>query len=179
MPVPEASIETDRLVMRPPGLSDFEHLYGMWSDEEVVRHVTGAALTREDVWARLLRSVGHWAALGFGHWIVRDKRSGEFVGEVGFVSFMRGLGADFDNAPETGWMLARHAQRRGYASESLDAALRWADARWPGVATVCIISPSNVESMKLAGKFAYQADRNVNYKNKEVTVLRRAARSLA
>lgn len=175
MPVSGTSIETDRLVMRPPEPGDFEDLYGMWADEAVVRHVTGAALTREDVWARVLRSLGHWTALGFGHWIVRDRHSGAFIGEVGFVNFMRGIGEDFDNAPETGWMLARQAHRLGYASESLEAALRWADMRWPGVGTVCIISPDNVDSMKLAGKFAYRADRNVIYKNKEVTVLRRAA----
>jgi RimJ/RimL family protein N-acetyltransferase len=147
----------------------------MWSDIDVVRHVAGTALTPEEVWARLLRSIGHWAALGFGHWIVRDKCTGEFVGEVGFVRFMRGIDEDFDNAPETGWMLARHAQRFGYATESLEAALQWADVRWPGSKTVCIISPNNLPSMKLAGKFSYHADRNVIYKNKEVTVLWREA----
>jgi RimJ/RimL family protein N-acetyltransferase len=168
-------IETERLIMRPPELSDFQALYDMWSDIEVVRHVAGSPLSREDVWARLLRSMGHWSALGFGHWIVRDKCNGEFIGEVGFVRFMRGIGEDFDSAPETGWMLAKRAQRLGYATESLEAALQWADMRWPGSETVCIISPDNSASMKLAGKFSYQPDRNVTYKNKEVTVLRRTS----
>ncbi|MBB3259227.1 GNAT family N-acetyltransferase [Paraburkholderia bannensis] len=159
--------------MRPPVLSDFAQLYGMWSDAEVVRHVTGSALTREDVWSRLLRSVGHWAAMGFGHWIVSKKCNGDFVGEVGFVRLMRGLGEDFDAAPETGWMLARQAQRSGYATEALAAALRWSAERWPASETVCIISPDNAASIRLATKFSYQADRNVTYKNKEVTVFRR------
>ncbi|NIE64126.1 GNAT family N-acetyltransferase [Burkholderia sp. Ax-1719] len=166
-------IETERLVMRPPELSDFRQLYGMWSDVEVVRHVTGAALTQEDVWARLLRSLGHWAAMGFGHWIVANKCNGDFVGEVGFVRLMRGIGEDFDAAPETGWMLARQSQRSGYATEAVEAALRWSDERWPGGETVCIISPENAASIRLATKLAYQADRTVTYKNKDVTVFRR------
>jgi RimJ/RimL family protein N-acetyltransferase len=175
MPASDNLIETERLVMRPPALSDFEDLYGMWSDSEVVRHITGSALTREDVWARLLRSMGHWAALGFGHWTVTDKRSGEFVGQVGFVQYMRGLGEDFDRAPEIGWTLAKRAQRLGYASEAVTAALRWAGARWPEAETVCIISPDNTASLKLANKFEYRADREVMYKDKGVLVLRRAA----
>jgi RimJ/RimL family protein N-acetyltransferase len=175
MPASSSLIETDRLVLRPPALSDFEDLHGMWSDKEVVRHVTGIALTREDVWGRLLRSMGHWAALGFGHWVVADKHSGEFVGEVGFVQYRRGLGEDFDRAPEIGWMLAKSAQRQGYAAEAVTAALQWAEMRWPNAATVCIISPDNAPSLKLAEKFAYRAERQVTYKNKGVLVLRRAA----
>ena len=175
MPAIDCLIETERLVMRPPALTDFEDLYGMWSDVEVVRYVTGSALTREDVWGRLLRSMGHWAALGFGHWIVADKGTGEFVGEVGFVQYRRGLGEDFDGAPEIGWMLAKCAHRRGYAAEAVTAALRWAGVRWPDAETVCIISPDNAASLKLAEKFAYRTDREVMYKNKGVLVLRRAA----
>jgi RimJ/RimL family protein N-acetyltransferase len=175
MSVTESLIETERLVMRPPVLGDFEDLYGMWSDSEVVQHITGTALTREDVWARLLRSIGHWAALGFGHWTVTDKHSGGFVGQVGFVQYMRGLGEDFDQAPEIGWTLAKSAQRLGYAAEAVAAALRWAEVRWPNAETVCIISPDNAPSLKLANKFAYRAEREVTYKNKGVVMLRRAA----
>jgi RimJ/RimL family protein N-acetyltransferase len=171
--VPDTVIETERLVMRPPELKDFEAIYSMWSDPDVVQHVTGCALTREEIWARLLRSMGHWAALGFGHWVVTDKRNGEFVGEVGFVRHMRGISQDFDRAPEIGWMLASCAQRLGYATEAVAAALRWADVRWPGADTVCIISADNIASLKLADKFSYRADSETLYKNQAVLVFRR------
>ncbi|TDG17294.1 N-acetyltransferase [Paraburkholderia silviterrae] len=174
MPMSELIIETARLLMRPPQMEDFEDLYEMWSDAEVIRHVTGYPLTREDVWSRLLRSFGHWAAMGFGHWVVTEKANGSFVGEVGFVQYKRGISAEFDRAPEIGWMLARRAQRLGYASEAVDAALHWADVRWPGSDTVCIISPENVESLRLGDKFRYRVDHEGIYKQKPILVCRRA-----
>ncbi|WP_322013530.1 GNAT family N-acetyltransferase [Paraburkholderia sp. J12] len=174
MPSSATVIETQRLILRPPEIGHFEDLYSMWSDPEVVGHVTGHPLTREDTWARLLRSVGHWAALGFGHWVVFEKLNGTFVGEVGFVRHMRGISDDFDRALEIGWMLARRAQRLGYASEAVAAALGWADESWPQTDTVCIISPNNVASLKLASKFAYQAEYEALYKDKPVLVCRRS-----
>ncbi|WP_322044315.1 GNAT family N-acetyltransferase [Paraburkholderia sp. J67] len=172
--MPELIIETTRLLMRPPQMEDFEDLYEMWSDPEVVHHVTGSPLTREDVWARLLRSVGHWAAMGFGHWVVTDKANGSFVGEVGFVNYRRGISADFDRAPEIGWMLARRAHRQGFASEAVEAALHWAEGRWPGSETVCIISPSNVDSLRLGDKFGYRVYHEGIYKQKPILICRRA-----
>ncbi|WP_321891278.1 GNAT family N-acetyltransferase [Paraburkholderia tropica] len=160
--------------MRPPELRDFDDLYRMWSDPEVVRFVTGAPLTREDVWARLLRSMGHWAALGFGHWIVAEKSTAAFVGEVGFVRYMRGISPTFDASPEIGWMIARQAQRFGYASEAIAAAHGWAHTRWPDTETVCIISPENTASLKVASRFDYRREFETTYKNKVVSVCRRA-----
>ncbi|WP_310631891.1 GNAT family N-acetyltransferase [Paraburkholderia sp.] len=167
-------METQRLVIRPPELRDFDDLYSMWSDPQVVQFVTGAPLTREEVWTRLLRSIGHWAALGFGHWIVSEKSNAAFVGEVGFVQHRRGISPAFDASPEIGWMIAQRAQRFGYASEAIAAALNWAHTRWPGAETVCIISPENAASMKVANRFDYRPDHETTYKNKVVSVCRRA-----
>jgi RimJ/RimL family protein N-acetyltransferase len=166
-------LETERLVLRPPRLEDFDDIFAMWSDVEVTRLITGAPFTREEAWARLLRGVGHWVLQGFGHWIVREKQSGKFVGEVGFVQYRRGVTPTFDDAPEAGWMLARAAQRQGYASEAVRAALQWADARWPGGRTVCIISPENARSLDLARKFAYVEQGRVSYKGEPTVLLER------
>lgn len=73
----------------------------MWSDFAVVRQVTGTAITNEEAWARLLRSAGHWALMGFGHWVVSEKHSGKFVGEVGFGQYKRGIDPAFDEAPKS------------------------------------------------------------------------------
>lgn len=167
------ALETRRLVMRPPQIEDFDDIFAMWSDEEVVRHVTGIPFSREEAWARLLRNAGHWALLGFGHWVVREKHSSRFVGEVGFVQFRRGIDPTFDDAPETGWMLARSAHRQGYASEAVEAALQWAQRRWPDGRTVCVIAPENEASLTLARKFDYVETGRVSYKGGPTVVLER------
>lgn len=168
-------LETSRLILRPPQQSDFNDIYAMWSDIDVVRHVTGIAFTQEEAWARLLRSAGHWALMGFGYWVVSEKHSGTFLGEVGFGQYKRGIDPSFDATPEIGWMLTSAAQGKGYGTEAVQAALQWSDARWPERETVCIISPSNEASLALASKCAFKLIRSGIYKGKPTLVLHRAA----
>jgi RimJ/RimL family protein N-acetyltransferase len=74
-------IETERLRLRGHRLEDFAEIAAMWADPVVTRYIGGKPLTEEDVWARLLRYVGHWAWMGFGYWVVEGKGSGDFAGE--------------------------------------------------------------------------------------------------
>ena len=173
MPHSAAVLETDRLVLRPPQQADFNDIYAMWSDLTVVRHVTGNAFTKEEAWARLLRSAGHWAMMGFGYWVVSEKHSGKFIGEVGFGQYKRGIDPAFDEAPEIGWMLTSESQGQGYATEAVRSALQWADTRWPEVAIVCIISPENAASLALARKFLFAQSRTTTYKGKPTVVFQR------
>jgi len=172
-----SALETDRLILRPPQQTDFEDIYAMWSDLAVVRHVTGVAFTREEAWARVLRSAGHWALMGFGYWVVSEKRSGKFVGEVGFGQFKRGIDPSFDEAPEIGWMLTAESQGQGYGTEAVRAVLQWADTRWPTAKIVCIISPDNAPSLALAQKCAFAQSRTATYKGKPTVVFQREAPS--
>jgi hypothetical protein len=36
--------------------------------------------------------IGHWALMGFGYWVIEEKATGEFVGDVGFADFKRFAG---------------------------------------------------------------------------------------
>ena len=172
------SLQTDRLLLLPPTLDDFEALHSMWSDRRVVAQVIDSPLTEEEVWARLHRIVGHWALLGFGHWIVREKHSGQFVGELGFFRFKRALTAEFDNAHEIGWMFVKDSQGRGYATEAATAALKWLEADSPCKETVCLIAPDNLASLAVAKKLAYEIEDEVTYRGKSMLVLRRKAASV-
>src|SRR4051812_27175804 len=104
------AIDTDRLTLRVPRPEDFEDLAGMWADPIVLRYIRPKPLPREESWARFLRYVGHWSVLGYGFWIVRERSSGRFVGEVGFADFKRDLGGHaLGDTPENGWVLAAWA----------------------------------------------------------------------
>ncbi|WP_158938533.1 GNAT family N-acetyltransferase [Burkholderia sp. S171] len=168
-------LKTDRLILRPPQQADFNDIHAMWSDLAVVRHVTGTAFTKEEAWARLLRSAGHWALMGFGYWVVSEKHSGTFIGEVGFGQYKRGIDPAFDEAPEIGWMLTAESQGQGYGTEAVRAALQWADTRWPEGEIVCIISPENAPSLALARKCLFAQSRTTTYKGKPTVVFQREA----
>lgn len=167
------SLETDRLVLTPPTIDDFEEMHLMWSDREVVAQVIDSPLTREEVWAHLHRIVGHWGLLGFGHWIVRERIGRKFVGEVGFFRFKRTLTPDFDKVHEIGWMIAKDSQGLGYATEAAVAALQWLEADSRCQETVCIIAPDNLASLALAKKLSYEIENETTYRGKSVLILRR------
>ena len=95
----------------------------MWGDPRVTRHIGGRPFTRDEVWAKILRYVGHWSLLGYGYWVVEDRASGSFLGEAGLADFKRGIGPGFDGAPEIGWVLAPAAQGAGVATEAVRAVL--------------------------------------------------------
>jgi RimJ/RimL family protein N-acetyltransferase len=177
-PCRPVSLVTERLRLTVPTLDDFEEMSLMWSDMEVVAQVIGRPLTEEEVWARLHRIAGHWALLGFGHWIVRERHSGKFVGELGFFRFKRNLGADFDGAHEMGWMFSRKSQGQGYATEAAAAALTWLERERHSMETVCLIPPDNLASLALADKLSYAIQREVVYRDKAMLVLRRDARKV-
>src|SRR5271166_4392110 len=111
-------IETERLRLRCHRVGDFAECAAMWADAAVTRYLGRDPLTAEEVWARLLRYVGHWAALGFGFWAVEEKASGRFVGDLGFMDFKRDLEPSLDDVPEMGWILASQAHGKGYATEA-------------------------------------------------------------
>jgi RimJ/RimL family protein N-acetyltransferase len=167
------AIDTARLELRGHGLADLDDSAAMWSDPEVTRHIGGRPSTREEVWARLLRYVGHWALLGYGYWVVRARGSGRFVGEVGFADFRRDLDPPLDGTPEIGWALARWAHGQGYATEAVGAAVAWHAARFGPTRTVCLIAPANAASIRVAEKCGYRELRRTTYKDAPTIVFAR------
>lgn len=149
-------LETERTVMRPHRLDDFDDLASMWAEPAVVRHISGKPSTKRESWLRLLRYIGHWPALGYGNWVVTDKETGAFLGEVGFADNMREIDPSFDRVPETGWVFKPDAHGRGLATETVSAALRWGDAHLPNDRTFCIVDPEYAASIGVAIKNGYR-----------------------
>ena len=165
-------IETERLILRPHIEADYEPLCEIWADPEVVRFISGVASTREQTWGRLMRAVGMRVLKGYGTFAVIDKRDGRLLGDVGHADYHRGLGERFDPYPEAGWVLGSHAHGKGYATEAVAAAHRWFDDNRPETRSVCIISPDNVASLRVAEKVGYRPFGRMDY-NGEVIMLER------
>jgi RimJ/RimL family protein N-acetyltransferase len=166
-------IETDRLTLRPHVGADFLDSLGLWSDPDVTRFIGGRPSSEEEVWARLMRYLGHWALLDFGYWMVREKTTGRCVGEVGFANFRRALDPPLGDAPEMGWVLAPWAQGQGLAREAVEAGLAWGEAKWGPVRTVCMISPENAPSLKLADRVGFREFAQTTYHDAPTVLLER------
>jgi RimJ/RimL family protein N-acetyltransferase len=168
------TIETERLILSGHTLDDFADSAAMWGDAEVVRFIGGRPFGQDECWARLHRYVGHWATMDFGYWVVREKATGQFMGEVGFMEGMRELEPPFEGAPEIGWALVPRGQGKGYASEAVRAALAWGEAKWGKARTVCMIAPDNTASMRVAQKAGYREYARTAFKGAPVVLLERA-----
>ena len=159
-------LETPRLKLRGHRLDDFVHSAAMWADPKVTQYAGGKPLTEEESWGRFLRYIGHWRLLGFGYWVVEEKATGNFVGEIGFADYKRGLQPSIQGVPEIGWVLASPAHGRGFATEAVRAVVAWGDAHFRSARTACIIAPENLASIRVALKCGYQGPQPATYKGK-------------
>ena len=173
MPVSVPSLETSRLVLRGHRREDLEDAMAMWSDADVVQYVGGQPLDLEQVWTRLLRYVGHWAVMGFGYWVVREKRTQRFVGEVGFGDFQRVSVPELRGAPEAGWAITPEAQGRGFATEAVEAAHSWIASVHGAARTICMIAPDNDASLRVAKKCGYRSWTQAQYRGEPALLLER------
>ena len=166
-------IETPRLRLRGHRIDDFADCAAMWADPNVTRHIGGKPLTEEEVWARVLRYVGHWSWMRFGYWAVEEKSSGGFVGDLGFADFKREIEPSLQGLPELGWVLASHAHGKGYATEAARAAIAWGAEHFGPGDTVCLIHPDNLASLRVAEKCAFRESLRTSYKGHPVILFSR------
>lgn len=109
-------IETPRLELRRPELGDAEAIFETYAaDPDVTRYVGFARHERiADTRAFITFSDAQWTAWPAGPYLIRLRETGALLGSSGlmFETPMRAA---------TGYVLARHAWGRGYATEALGA----------------------------------------------------------
>lgn len=166
-------LESARLRLRGHRADDYENSAALWGDAEVTRHIGGRPLSREEVWGRLLRYAGTWVWMGYGYWVVEEKSTGKFVGEVGFANLQRVVQPPLENVPELGWVLTRAFHGRGYATEAVQTATAWGDRIFDSPRTTCIIDPENARSIRVAQRCGFSESHQATYKGESVIVFTR------
>ena len=166
-------IETERLRLRAHRPDDFAACAAMWALPDVVRYIGGKPFSVEEVWSRVLRYAGHWQWMGFGFWALEEKATGAFAGDLGFAEFKREIEPSIQGIPEIGWVLAPHAQGKGYATEAVRAVVAWGDQHFDRARTVCLIHPENLPSLRVAEKCGYKEFQRTTYKGQPTIILER------
>ncbi|MFO0988787.1 MAG: GNAT family N-acetyltransferase [Alphaproteobacteria bacterium] len=137
------TLETARLILRPPAAADFEAWAAFMADADV-QHFLGGAQPRALAWRGLCTMSGAWALYGFAMFSVVEKSSGRWIGRLG-PWFPEGW-----PGPEVGWGLVRAAWGKGYATEGASAAIDWAFATLGWTEVVHCIDPKNRASQAVA-----------------------------
>jgi RimJ/RimL family protein N-acetyltransferase len=167
-------VVTERLELWVPARADIAPMMAIVEDPATSRFL-GHNPSRADHFARFSRNAGSWLLYGYGSFILRERASGEAIGNAGVFHSLRGLGEDFDDRPEAGWILRADRVGRGLAHEAMAAALAWFEREQGRQRIVCLIGRGNEPSIRLAGRLGFQAMREAQLDGVAVELFERAA----
>jgi RimJ/RimL family protein N-acetyltransferase len=145
---PDAMLTTDRLRLRPPRLGDAREIFdGYAQDPEVTRYTSWTPHESIEATRQFLReSMNAWKADTRFDWIVYERATKKIVGGAG----ARVIG----HTVEIGYVLARSAWGRGYATEAAQAIIDHALADpevWRVQAHCSVDNPASVRVMEKCG----------------------------
>jgi RimJ/RimL family protein N-acetyltransferase len=143
------TLETGRLILRPPVDGDFDGFCAFHADEKAMTWLGGVS-SPPVVW-RIMRTIaGSWALDGFGMFSVIEKASGKWIGRIG------PLQPHGWPDREVGWGLLTEAQGKGYAMEAAIASMDFAVDILGWDQVIHTINPGNAASAALAGRIGSQ-----------------------
>ena len=137
------TLETERLILRPPVAADFDAWAAFAGDEEAARFL-GGAQPRPVAWRGMCTMTGAWTVRGFSMFSVVEKASGRWVGRLGPWAPEGWPGT------EVGWGIAREHWGKGYAPEGAAAAIDWAFDHLGWTEVIHCIDPGNINSQNVA-----------------------------
>ncbi|HVU28941.1 MAG TPA: GNAT family N-acetyltransferase [Sphingomicrobium sp.] len=170
------TLETERLILREFRKDDLDAHAATLGNEEVMRHIGGKPLGREDSWRRLLMGIGMWSLIGMGPWAIERKSDRRLVGHCGFFQFNREMEPPILGEPEMGWILDPIVHGQGIAFEACQAALAWAERELAAPSYPAIIDLDNAPSMKLAGRLGFVRQDDAIYHDAPIAFFRRPGR---
>ncbi len=158
------TLETERLLLRPLRESDFEDYAALYADPEVTRHLGsgGEPWDRGRAWRNLAFQEGHWLFRGTGLWAVEHRRTGAFLGVIGFAAPEGWPGF------ELAWALARRWWGQGYATEGARAALAHAFDVLGKDRVISLIAPENRASIRVAERIGERLEGRIQHFGREM-----------
>ena len=115
-------VETARLVMTPPEPAEAAEILERYAGDPEVTHYLGWPTHRavSDTEGFVSFSIAQWQREGLGPYLIRSRETGSLLGSTGLG--LANVGRDGrSHRALTGYVLARDAWGRGYATEALRA----------------------------------------------------------
>jgi len=139
------TIETKRLMLREMTEGDFDALYAVLGDSEIMQR-DPHAFDADRVRAWISRNMERYKVFGFGLWAVVLKETGEMIGDCGLS--MRVINGQI--RPEIGYHIRKDCQRKGYAGEAARAVRDWTFLNTPFHMVCSCMKRANLPSSRTA-----------------------------
>ena len=138
-------IETERLLLREMKDDDFQALYKVLADTEIMQHYP-YAFDENRVRNWIQRNIDRYRIFGFGLWAVCLKETDEVIGDCGLT--MQLINGQIK--PEIGYHIKADKQRNGYAKEASIAVRDWTFNNTPFNVIYSYMKYTNMPSCKTA-----------------------------
>lgn len=149
-------LETERLFLREMTMADFDALYIVLADSDIMQHYP---YTFDEARVRnwINKNRERYRVFGFGLWAVCLKSTGQMIGDCGLT--MQHINGAI--LPEIDYHIAKAYQRQGYAKEAAQAVRDWMFTHTPFGMAYSYMKKANLPSaatarangMALLGKF--------------------------
>ena len=143
-------IETERLILRAPRLSDWPVLEPIWTTER--GKYIGGPMSAEDGWLDFNHLVASWVLRGYGALTITSKADSSVLGVVLLEHEMG------DPEPELGWLLTEAAEGHGYAYEAATAMVPLGLELFGDGGFVSYVHQDNDRSIRLAERLGASVD---------------------
>ena len=153
-------IETERLFLRKMKESDFDALYEVLADADIMQHYP-YTFDESRVRNWIQRNIERYRIFGFGLWAVCLKETGEMIGDCGLTMQL----IDGEIKPEIGYHIRSDKQRKGYAKEAAIAVRDWTFNNTPFQIIYSYMKYTNEPSVKTA--ISYGCKQVDEYKDDE------------
>jgi ribosomal-protein-alanine N-acetyltransferase len=152
-------IETARLHLRMFKPDDLDELSRIYADADVMKYLSGHALTREETASWLTYFLSGWEQYGFGWWALTLRERGELIGHCG-LQFIH-VTPDV----EVTYGLKKAYWRMGLASEAARACLRYGCEELKLERIYALADPGNVGSHRVMERVGMSYDKTEYYKD--------------
>lgn len=138
-------IETNRLMLREMTEDDYDSLYSVLADSDIMQHYPYTFdETRVRNW--ISKNIERYRIFGFGLWAVCLKETGEMIGDCGLT--MQIIGGIIK--PEIGYHIRKNKQGKGYAKEAAIAVRDWTFTNTPFNIVFSYMKAANIPSAQTA-----------------------------
>jgi RimJ/RimL family protein N-acetyltransferase/class 3 adenylate cyclase len=168
------TLETERLVLRPPVPEDAEPLAPMYADPEVMRYLgDGRTLTRDETERSVKRMIEGWKADGFGLFTTVRKEDDKVIGRVGLILWdpetwqTTRVDAEGPKELEVGYTIGRPYWGNGYATEAARAARDFALGELGARRLIALIINGNDPSENVARKLGFEYERDIRFGSRD------------
>jgi [ribosomal protein S5]-alanine N-acetyltransferase len=158
-------LTSPRLYIKEPTLNDFDSLFNLQSNSEVMSYIGNGVRSQEEVMNGLEKAISHYKQHQFSLGSVFLKSSPKFIGRAGLIYF------NYDDSQadiELAYALLPEYWGIGYATELAQALVSWGFDQLSIPKLIAVVHPKNSNSQKVLIKAGMMNTGTINYWNKDV-----------